>query len=68
MAWLVEWWGGPLDGARKGMDETPAWWVGPDVTEPQTKCVMYHLTVDGTHLIYKFDQAKTNEVNGTTQG
>jgi hypothetical protein len=37
----MRWEGGPLDGCSEDLTRPPSVWIGPDVTEPKEKVVVY---------------------------
>lgn len=60
----VEWKGGPLDGCKDKVSVLSTLWSGPDPAEPESKRVIYVLHTTGdSGMEYRYDQAKTNEVN-----
>lgn len=60
----ITWKGGPLDGCVKEVDTPTAVWIGPDVTEPLDKVVVYGLYTDAKGgLDYVYDQHLTDHAN-----
>jgi hypothetical protein len=60
----MRWVGGPLDGCAEDIPRPTSVWIGPDVTAPKTKVVVYVFFSRGE---YRFNEEATKWANDRLQ-